>query len=73
MKHNPIKRGPDRRERDKGPSIGWKDRRRHPDRRMPEGGEISLAEFEAMLQQAESEKSAQHGQGHGWDKLKKVA
>lgn len=38
---------------------------------MPEVEEISLAEFEAMLQQAEFEKSTHHGQGHGWGKLKK--
>lgn len=39
----------DRRDREDGPPLGWKDRRRSVERRKPEVVETSLAEWEAAL------------------------
>ncbi len=41
--------GKDRRKRDVGPPQGWKERRRNPERRLPEVEEISLAEFHLLM------------------------
>lgn len=41
--------GQDRRSKDSGPSGGWKERRRNPERRMPEVEEISIAEFKRLM------------------------
>jgi hypothetical protein len=40
---------PDRRTRDGGPPQGWKERRRHVERRMPEVTEISFREWLTRL------------------------
>ncbi len=39
----------DRRNNDKGPPTGWKERRRNAERRMPEVEEISIAEFKRLM------------------------
>lgn len=70
-KHKP--RGQDRRRADKGAPSGWKDRRRNPDRRMPEVEEVSLDEFEALLAQTGGSSTQGGSQyDHGWDKLGKI-
>ncbi len=68
MKNDPRKRGPDRRVDDVGPATGWRERRRNPERRMPEVAEGSLEEFESLVAGLE----AGHSAVHGWDKLKKI-
>lgn len=42
--------GSDRRKHDIGPPAGWKERRRNPERRLPEVEEISIAEFKRLMQ-----------------------
>jgi hypothetical protein len=48
------KSGQDRRdhEEEKGPPTGWKDRRRAPERRLPEVKEISPEEFVELMKKA---------------------
>lgn len=41
--------GQDRRKKDIGPPAGWKERRRNPERRMPEVEEISVEEFKRIM------------------------
>ncbi len=46
---NKTRSGRDRRNHDEGPPGGWKERRRNPERRMPEVEEISIAEFKRLM------------------------
>ncbi len=48
-KANDKRRLGDRRDREDGPPLGWKERRRSVERRKPEVIEASLAEWEAAL------------------------
>ena len=66
----------DRRKKDQGPPSGWGDRRRNPERRLPEVEEISVAEFMLLLaenkpeldQHTEAEKEAEFQ----WDEVRKL-
>jgi len=47
--HHKPRTGKDRRKKDIGPPAGWKERRRNPERRMPEVEEISVEEFKRIM------------------------
>lgn len=65
--------GQDRRKKDKGPPAGWKERRRNPERRMPEVEEISVAEFmRLMAENNQSAKSPEEEAHLDWDKIRKL-
>ena len=50
MKYSKNRRaGEDRRSEDKGPPVGWSERRRTVERRRPEVREISFAEWIATM------------------------
>lgn len=44
MSSNKRRRDHDRRQRDSGPPAGWLERRKNPERRLPEIGESELSE-----------------------------
>lgn len=48
---NKPRSGRDRRNKDLGPPEGWKERRRQPERRLPEVEEISIEEFKRLMNQ----------------------
>lgn len=76
MTDNKKRSGQDRRKRDVGPPQARNERRRNPERRLPEVEEASLAEFELLMaankttapnQNAEEEKDA-----FVWDGIRKL-
>ncbi len=70
-KHKP-RTGQDRRKKDKGAPTGWKERRRTPERRMPEVEEISVAEFMRLMAENKppAENPTEDSSSH-WDKIRK--
>lgn len=66
----------DRRKEDQGPPNGWGDRRRSPERRLPEVEEISVAEFMLLLAEnkPELEQPVDAGKDPGfeWDDVRKL-
>ncbi|BCB28531.1 hypothetical protein SKTS_34170 [Sulfurimicrobium lacus] len=69
--------GLDRRKRDAGPPAGWKERRRNPERRMPEVEEISIEEFQRLMQ-ASGAATPSHAESteeevvFDWDEVRKL-
>lgn len=70
--HKP-RSGQDRRKKEQGPPEGWKERRRNPERRMPEVEEISIAEFKRLLAESgqQTEKPAEEHSA-AWDEIRKL-
>lgn len=68
--------GLDRRKRDNGPPAGWKDRRRSPERRLPEVEEISIEEFKRLMEAngpATSEQpTSEDEKSSAWDEIRKL-
>ncbi|MEN6584761.1 MAG: hypothetical protein ABFE02_01745 [Sulfuricella sp.] len=69
--------GLDRRKRDGGPPAGWKERRRNPERRMPEVEEISIEEFHRLMR-ASGAATPSHAESteeeavFDWDEVRKL-
>jgi hypothetical protein len=65
--------GQDRRKRDIGPPEGWKERRRNPERRLPEVEEISIAEFMRLMAEAgQPAASDEEDPAFDWDEVRKL-
>jgi hypothetical protein len=68
--------GLDRRKRDSGPPAGWKERRRNPERRLPEVEEISIEEFNRLMQANGPSTPEQPASGEeksfDWDEVRKL-
>lgn len=67
--------GKDRRKRDVGPPVGWKERRRNPERRMPEVEEISVEEFMRLMKGnsgSATDTNTSDAQSFEWDTIRKL-
>lgn len=68
--------GLDRRKRDVGPPAGWKERRRTPERRMPEVEEISIEEFNRLMRinnpATPDQPGSEEDKSFDWDKVRKL-
>ena len=69
--------GLDRRKRDIGPPAGWKERRRTPERRLPEVEEISIEEFKRLMQSnvpstPEQPAGEEEKKSFDWDEVRKL-
>lgn len=67
--------GLDRRASDMGPPVGWRERRRNPERRMPEVEEISIAEFKRLMSGNRPPSQQQKGddsQSFDWEVIRKL-
>ena len=67
--------GQDRRKRDVGPPKGWKERRRNPERRLPEVEEISIAEFQLLMAGNKTpapDRNAEGQDAFAWDGIRKL-
>jgi hypothetical protein len=68
--------GLDRRKRDSGPPAGWKERRRNPERRLPEVEEISIEEFNRLMQASGTSMPTQAESAEekpfDWDEVRKL-
>lgn len=71
--HTKPRSGQDRRKKDKGPPEGWKERRRNPERRMPEVEEISVAEFMRLMAEAgHAGTNTEAEPAFDWDEVRKL-
>ena len=67
--------GQDRRKREVGPPQGWRDRRRCPERRLPEVEEISHAEFDLHMAANKTplpNQNAEEKYAFMWDGIRKL-
>lgn len=68
--------GLDRRKRDIGPPAGWKERRRNPERRMPEVEEVSMDEFMRLVQannpSTPNQPESTEAKSFDWDRIRKL-
>lgn len=68
--------GLDRRKCDIGPPAGWKERRRNPERRLPEVAEISIEEFNRIMQESNYSTPDQPGgekeKTFNWEEVRKL-
>ena len=67
--------GKDRRKRDVGPPAGWKERRRNPERRMPEVEEISVEEFMRLMKENSgpaADANPSEAPSFEWDTIRKL-
>lgn len=67
--------GQDRRKRDVGPPSAWKERRRNPERRLPEVEEISIAEFQLLMAGNKTpapSQDAEEKDAFAWDGIRKL-
>ena len=65
----------DRRRQDAGPPQAWKDRRRCPERRMPEVEEISVAEFRLLMAGSRTpvqKRQVEEQNASAWDDIRKL-
>lgn len=54
--HHEQRSGKDRRKSEMGPPSGWKERRRSPERRLPDVQELSISEFMLIMKASQSQK-----------------
>ncbi|MDP2784890.1 MAG: hypothetical protein Q8O38_09920 [Sulfurimicrobium sp.] len=68
--------GLDRRKRDIGPPAGWKERRRNPERRLPEVEEISIEEFKRLMSanspSTPDQPASEEEKLFDWDEVRKL-